>query len=71
MNRRISSPGALVELEEDVHLAKLVRNWEFSVGKRFEADVFRKFASSWWSSCQHGYFSQEDLSKSQKRSSHY
>jgi len=46
MNRRISSPGALVELEEDVHPAKLVRNWDFSVGKRFEANVFRKFASS-------------------------
>ena len=46
MNRRISSPGALVELEEDVHPAKLVRNWDFSVGKCFEADVFRKFASS-------------------------
>ena len=46
MNHQISSPGALVELEEDVHPAKLVRNWDFSVGKRFEANVFRKFASS-------------------------
>jgi hypothetical protein len=40
------SPGALIELEQDPALAELVSGWDFSVGKRFEAEVVHKFSSS-------------------------
>ena len=38
-------PGALIELEQDPALAELVREWDFSLGKRFEAEVVHKFSS--------------------------
>ena len=40
------SPGALIELEQDPALAELVRDWDFSPGKKFQAEVLRKFSSS-------------------------
>ena len=40
------SPGALIELEQDPVLAELVRDWDFSPGKKFQAEVLRKFSSS-------------------------
>ena len=40
------SPGALLELEQDPALAELVRDWDFSRGKKFEAEVFGEFSSS-------------------------
>ena len=39
------SPGALIELEQDPALADLVREWDFSLGKRFNAEVVHKFSS--------------------------
>ena len=39
-------PGALIELEQDPALTELVREWDFSLGKRFEAEVVHKFSSS-------------------------
>jgi hypothetical protein len=41
-----SGPGDLVELQEDRRLADLVKDWDFRSGRRFEADIFRKFRSS-------------------------
>jgi hypothetical protein len=38
-------PGALIELEQDLALVELVREWDFSPGKRFEAEVLHKFSS--------------------------
>ena len=39
-------PGALIELEQDPTLTELVREWDFSPGKRFEAEVVHKFSFS-------------------------
>jgi len=41
-----SSPGALIELEQDPALAALVRNWDFSPGKRFGTEVLQRFSTS-------------------------
>ncbi|CAD6239261.1 unnamed protein product [Miscanthus lutarioriparius] len=46
MARQVCSPGALFELEHDPALAELVEDWDFSPGKRFQAEVLRKFSSS-------------------------
>jgi hypothetical protein len=40
------SLGALLELEQDPALAELVRDWDFSCGKKFEAEVFHELSSS-------------------------
>jgi hypothetical protein len=40
------SPGPLLELEQDPALAELVSDWDFSPGKRFQAEVLHKFSSS-------------------------
>ena len=44
--RPASSPGALIELEQDPALAALVRNWDFSPGKRFGTEVLQRFSTS-------------------------
>ncbi|XP_066391622.1 uncharacterized protein [Miscanthus floridulus] len=46
MVRPASSPGALIELEQDPALAALVRNWDFSPGKRFGTEVLQRFSTS-------------------------
>lgn len=53
-----SSLKALIELDQDPALAALVRNWDFSPGKRFEAEVVRKLLCSVHhpSSSQNGSF---------------
>jgi hypothetical protein len=45
MDLACRSPGALIELEQDPALAELVRDWDFSPGKKFQAEVLRKFSS--------------------------
>lgn len=34
-----SATGKLLELEQDVALADLVKDWDFSIGKRFQVKV--------------------------------
>jgi hypothetical protein len=46
MDLACRSPGALIVLEQDPALAELVRDWDFSPGKKFQAEVLRKFSSS-------------------------
>jgi hypothetical protein len=46
MARQVCSPGTLLELEQDPPLAELVEDWDFSPGKRFQAEVLHKFSSS-------------------------
>ena len=51
-------PGDLLELQEDHQLAYLVKDWDFSTGRRFEAEVCSKFNISMHnpSSSPHGSF---------------
>jgi hypothetical protein len=52
------SHGDLLELQEDKHLEKLIRDWDFRRGQEFEARIFRKLNSSVHhpSSSPHGAF---------------
>jgi hypothetical protein len=38
--------GELLELEEDLQLAALVRDWDFELGHHFEDSIFHRFRSS-------------------------
>ena len=46
MARHVCSPGALLELEQGPALAQLVKDGDFSPGKRFQVEVLHKFSSS-------------------------
>jgi hypothetical protein len=42
----VSSPGALLMLKQNPGLADLVKDWDFSLGKSFQAEVLHRFSSS-------------------------
>jgi hypothetical protein len=42
----LSSPGTLLELEEDKQLADIVKDWDFKKGRDFEDAIFDNYMSS-------------------------